>query len=275
MTDWFRSWHGAPTDPKWLGIARRAGVAPGIAVAVAWALMDRASQASERGSIEGYDADGLACFYGCEPDQVDAIVQAMRDKGMLEHDRFAAWERRQPKREDDSSERVRGHRERNKGKTKRDVTQRNAPETDTETEKKEAPSLCSGGTRAASKGCRLPDDFEPDLEEAQALGLTLPQAISEAAKFKDHWRQASGQSAVKRDWMAAWRNWCRRALEGFRGSRGPPAARTQNGYAVLALEMNGLPNGNQRNDDGYPPAERTGADPPGAFALAGYPAQRR
>ena len=41
MTGWFRSWHGAPTDPKWLGIAKRAGVAPGFAVAIAWALMDR------------------------------------------------------------------------------------------------------------------------------------------------------------------------------------------------------------------------------------------
>lgn len=24
--DWFRSWHGAPTDNKWLLIAKRAGV---------------------------------------------------------------------------------------------------------------------------------------------------------------------------------------------------------------------------------------------------------
>jgi len=28
--DWFRSWHGAPNDPKWLVIARKAGVAPGM-----------------------------------------------------------------------------------------------------------------------------------------------------------------------------------------------------------------------------------------------------
>jgi len=88
MADWFRSWHGAPTDPKWLGIARRANVAPGIAVAVAWSLMDRASQADDRGSIAGYDADGIACFFGCEPDQVEAIVVAMTDKGMIADGRF-------------------------------------------------------------------------------------------------------------------------------------------------------------------------------------------
>lgn len=132
MTDWFRSWHGAPTDPKWLGIARRANVAPGIAVAVGWALMDRASQASERGCIEGYDADGLACFFGCEPEQVDAIVSAMTDKGMIAEGRLTNWEKRQPKREDGAAERAREWRERNR-------TQPNAPDKDSDTEKKEAP----------------------------------------------------------------------------------------------------------------------------------------
>jgi hypothetical protein len=128
MNDWFRSWHGAPTDPKWLGIARRASVAPGIAVAVAWALMDRASQASDRGSIAGYDAEGLAYFYGCEPEQVEAIVAAMADKGMISDGRFSSWEKRQPKREDGAAERAKEWRERKR-------TQANASATtDTETD---------------------------------------------------------------------------------------------------------------------------------------------
>ncbi|MDM9644487.1 hypothetical protein [Rhizobium sp. S163] len=133
MNDWFRSWHGAPTDPKWLGIARRAGVAPGIAVAVAWALMDRASQSSDRGSIAGYDAEGLAYFYGCEPEQVEAIVSAMADKGMITDGRFSSWEKRQPKREDGAAERAREWRERKR-------TQANASaatDTDTDTDPSE------------------------------------------------------------------------------------------------------------------------------------------
>ena len=28
--EWFRSWHETPIDPKWLGIARKAGVLPRI-----------------------------------------------------------------------------------------------------------------------------------------------------------------------------------------------------------------------------------------------------
>lgn len=145
MTDWFRSWHGAPTDPKWLGIARKAAVAPGIAVAVAWALMDRASQADERGSIEGYDADGLACFFGCEPEQIDSIVSAMEQKGIIENLRFSNWEKRQPKREDNSAQRVREHRERQKTNRNTSETQCNAPDTEADTEKREEASASSAG----------------------------------------------------------------------------------------------------------------------------------
>jgi len=133
MTDWFRSWHGAPTDPKWLGIAKRAGVAPGIAVAVAWALMDRASQAADRGSIEGYDAEGLAYFYGCEPENVEAIVAAMEDKGMIANGRFSSWEKRQPKREDGAAERAREWRERKRTQANASAT----PDTETDTDPSE------------------------------------------------------------------------------------------------------------------------------------------
>lgn len=134
MNDWFRSWHGAPTDTKWLGIARKAGVAPGIVVAVAWALMDRASSAEDRGSIEGYDAEGLAYFFGCEPEEVEAIILAMAEKGMIENSRLTSWEKRQPKREDpNASERAKNWREKKKTNAKpnepeRDQTQTNASE---------------------------------------------------------------------------------------------------------------------------------------------------
>lgn len=142
---WFRSWHGAPTDPKWLGIARKAGVAPGIVAALVWALLDRASQATERGSIAGYDADGLACFMGCETDEVEAVIALMHDKGILTGDTFTGWEKHQPKREDNSADRVKEHRERKKAQCNADVTQCNATQraetldtdTDTDTEVEE------------------------------------------------------------------------------------------------------------------------------------------
>ena len=166
MNDWFRSWHGAPTDPKWLGIARRVDLPAGIVAAVAWALMDRASQSSDRGSIAGYDAEALGAFFGCEPEQVEAIVSAMTDKGMVVDGRLAAWEKRQPKREDSSTKRVRRHRERNETQcnaTKPDVTTDTDTDTDTDTE----------ATDARARDAAVPenryDQLETELREAAGL----------------------------------------------------------------------------------------------------------
>ena len=136
---WFRSWHGAPTDPKWLGIARKANIAPGIVSALVWALLDRASQATVRGSVAGYDADGLACFMGCETEQVEHVIALMHEKGILIDNAFSGWEKHQPKREDENAkERSRKHR----NAKKQDETQCNAMQrtetldTDTDTDNK-------------------------------------------------------------------------------------------------------------------------------------------
>ena len=150
MTSWFRSWHGAPTDTKWLTIARRAGVAPGIVSAVAWALLDYASQQQERGSIDGFDVETYSAFSGFDEDQIAAVIDAMTAKGMIEDDRWSSWDKRQPEREDSSGERVRRYRENHRNGTgvtvvqdeavtqcnaeKRNVTQCNAPDTDTDTD---------------------------------------------------------------------------------------------------------------------------------------------
>ena len=118
--EWWRSWHGAPTDPKWLTIGARAKVPPGVVAAVAWALFDRASSAEDRGSIAGFDPESLAHFFGFKPAQIEAIVAAMREKGVIAGDRIAAWEKRQPKQQRERApdpnvgERVRRSRERNR-----------------------------------------------------------------------------------------------------------------------------------------------------------------
>lgn len=66
--EWFRSWHGAPTDSKFLLIAKRAQVAPGMVSAVYWALLDYASQNEPRGSVEGFDTETYAEWAGCTPE---------------------------------------------------------------------------------------------------------------------------------------------------------------------------------------------------------------
>jgi hypothetical protein len=115
VTDWFRSWHGAPTDPKWLLIAKRANVRPIHVIGTWWALLDFASQHSERGSIDGFDTETFALFAGLEDEHVSRIVTTLRDKGLIEGSRIAQWGKRQPKREDETaSQRKRDQREREK-----------------------------------------------------------------------------------------------------------------------------------------------------------------
>lgn len=109
--DWFRSHHGAPTDPKWLLIAKRANVRPIHVIGTWWALLDYASQHSDRGSIDGFDTETFALFAGLEDEHVSRIVTTLRDKGLIAESRIAQWSRRQPKKEDDSAtERQRRHR---------------------------------------------------------------------------------------------------------------------------------------------------------------------
>jgi hypothetical protein len=131
---WFRSWHGAPTDPKWLVVARRAQVAPGVVSAVFWALMDYASQHTDRGSVKDFDVETYAAFTGWEESEIIAVLAAMTNKGIITpDDRLAAWDKRQPKKEDPTAtERQQRKRERDKLAerdnvvTDDDVTQDNA-----------------------------------------------------------------------------------------------------------------------------------------------------
>lgn len=93
MTEWFRLWHGAPTDPKWRTVARRASVRPGDVWAVVSCLMDRASQASERGCVSGYDVEIIADALGYEPEDVQRIIDALHDKAVIVSGRLADWSR--------------------------------------------------------------------------------------------------------------------------------------------------------------------------------------
>lgn len=68
----------------------------------------------------------------------------------------------------------------------------------------------------SGRGSRLPADWDPGQSGfafAASQGLANGAASAELAKFRDHWAAASGRDATKADWQAAWRNWCRRAVE--------------------------------------------------------------
>jgi hypothetical protein len=155
IMDWFRSHHGAPTDAKYLMLARRAGVAAHEVAFVWWALLDYASQNEPRGSITGFDPEALACFSGLDESKIKAIEGVCREKGMIDQaDMLSAWARRQPKREDDSSKRVREYRDRQKTETQcnASVTQGNGRAEQSRTEQNIPP--------LPPEGDLIADEFE-------------------------------------------------------------------------------------------------------------------
>jgi hypothetical protein len=131
------------TDPKWRVIAKRSGRPLSEVIAVFVFMMTNAGgNKDERGTLIGWSDEDVAAALDAEPEHVEAIRNAMQGK-TLEGDRLAGWEKRQPKREDDTAiQRVKAFRER-KSEMKRNETQCNAvfapdADTDTDTEKKES-----------------------------------------------------------------------------------------------------------------------------------------
>ena len=76
------------------------------------------------------------------------------------------------------------------------------------------------------RGSRLPSDWLPDDEQAQfaaSLGLDVRRV---ADQFRDYWHAKAGKDAVKLDWPATWRGWCRREAERRPRAGAAPASKS-------------------------------------------------
>lgn len=79
-------------------------------------------------------------------------------------------------------------------------------------------------SKRGARATRLPPEWTLPSEWwnwASKFGLEAQRIDLEADKFRDYWHGKGGQGAVKADWFATWRNWCRRVVEDER-RRGPP-----------------------------------------------------
>ncbi|MHC1788553.1 hypothetical protein [Solidesulfovibrio sp.] len=114
--DWFRSYVGTSTDPKFRVVAKKSGARLGDVLAIWQMLLERACGADERGRVDGFDCEGADALLDLEDGTACAVYAAMESKGVVKSGHIAAWEKRQPKREreDDSSSRVKAYRERQK-----------------------------------------------------------------------------------------------------------------------------------------------------------------
>jgi hypothetical protein len=111
--DWFRWHHGSVTDPKFQLVARKSGASlPDVLAVWVW-LLEKASAAEFRGHFGEVDCEALDCLFGFDDGVTDSIMAAMVDRKLIADEYIAAWEKRQPKREDDNAaERKRQQRER-------------------------------------------------------------------------------------------------------------------------------------------------------------------
>ncbi|MGH8083856.1 MAG: hypothetical protein ACREPV_01090 [Lysobacter sp.] len=111
---WFRAHAGISTDNKFLRVMRTTG-ADGARVSGIWlALLDHASQARPRGTIDTFDVEGYALWSNLEPQDVQVVVDAFGPRatgGVGMHDgRFITkWHDRQS-RDPTAAARQRKHR---------------------------------------------------------------------------------------------------------------------------------------------------------------------
>ena len=112
--DWLRWWHGSSDDPKIRMIASECNMPVASVIGLWVTLLEAASKSQKRGVIENFDFEVAEFHLG-----IDAVTpcNAMKRRGMLQETDGALvvcnWDKWQPKREreDNSSERVRKHRE--------------------------------------------------------------------------------------------------------------------------------------------------------------------
>ena len=110
---WFRWHHGSVTDPKFNLVARRAGATLPEVLAVWVFLLETASASAERGQYGEIDCEAVDCLFGMEDGKTAEIMAQMQHRNLIDGGAVSNWEKRQPKREDDTAnERKRRQRER-------------------------------------------------------------------------------------------------------------------------------------------------------------------
>lgn len=186
MTDWVRLWHDMPTDPKWRVIARKAGQRIGDVIAVFnFVMVNASANANERGRTHNLFAEDIGAALDMGEADVQAILDAMKGKVICPDGSLLGWEKRQPKREDNSAARAKAWREERK-RTQTNANER--PETDTEV----IPlSNDNGGDLSKSL-------FDQGVRLLTSKGRTETQARSFLAKCQKDYGDGPTLAAIQR-----------------------------------------------------------------------------
>lgn len=205
MTSWVRLWHDMPTDPKFRTIARAAKQPlPTVVAVFTFLLADASANENERGRTTATDED-IASAFDIEESDVLAIKKAMQGR-VLDGDMLAGWEKRQPKKEDNSAERAKAWRAQKQAEAaaERERTIANAqerPDAETDTDKnqkdKKAPPSPPEGERRA-----LFDELVKAYPESSNTQLRKAERLFDRLAPEDQGTAISQASlAAKASWV--------------------------------------------------------------------------
>lgn len=211
--DWFRWHHGSVTDPKFGLIAKKSGARVGDVISL-WAfVLESASADEDRGTIGRLDFEAIEHLLNLDEGQAARILDAMTARGLIAGSRVANWEKRQPKREDDTAaERKRRQRDREAqeaAQEARDVTRCHDGSRDVtrchdrgeeRREEERTPSPPSPGGDGASAAA-VAAGGQRDGTNPRARG-TNPRAVDAAF---DRWWAVYPKRVAKVDAEKAWR----------------------------------------------------------------------
>jgi hypothetical protein len=126
---WLRLYAEIANDPKFRTISKVCGHPISWVLSTYIHVLCIASNATERGRTQGLSCEDIASALDLEVQHVTEIIAAMQGR-VLDGDRVSGWDKRQPKREDNSAERARAYRAAKKSEAEQGRTQPNATEQD-------------------------------------------------------------------------------------------------------------------------------------------------
>lgn len=229
---WFKVDDGFYTSRKVLSIPRTQRLA-------AVGLWTMAGNWSARELTDGKVPDYVLAEIGATPRLRQALIEARLwlDRGSAGVE-FHSWSDYQPTREEveaeraKAAERQRRWREKKHAETSDHTVSNGVTNTVTNGVSNGAPTRPDPTRpdqittpKGVDRATRIPEPFIVTPEMRQWAVKEVPGVDVDKAtrKFVDYWRAKSGKDAVKRDWVATWRNWLRRDAETTGG--GAPKAR--------------------------------------------------
>jgi hypothetical protein len=177
---WLRWYVGTLADPKLTTVARRCRQKKTAVIAV-WACVLEAACAKNNGGGYSMPADEIAALLELRVEQVDSILTALEDRGLLENGLVVKWEARQYA-SDSSAVRMRKHRE-NAQKRNGDGGVTSHERTDTPSEDRVQRDSTEEGLKASAPPPaprprpRQQDKPGPSAEELTAVGDGLLEEL--------------------------------------------------------------------------------------------------